>query len=177
MQKWYSIKVAANETGIPHQTIRRYIDRHGHHLKLKKQHKNISIAHESIDTLDKIRSWYGDNHNADQVDELLANNGIPMTIDYDHEGKQVNVNFPEAVISLQKGLDGQKKFNEKLLLHLQKQDEYMRKQDAQIKEQQRLIEEKILLRDEQLMSVLRDLQETKTQLAASSENKWWKFWK
>src|SRR5699024_2553010 len=112
------------------------------------------------------------------VDTLLVNNGIPMTIEHgekDHEN--VSINFTKALSSLVKGMSEQREFNEKLLHHLSKQDEYMRKQDEKLKQQQKLLDESLAKRDEQLITVMREIQQTKQQIASTSEKKWWEFWK
>jgi|SRR5690625_1239634 len=178
MEGWTTIKDAENRTKIPHQTIRRYLDRHGHHLRLRKRHHRIHIHKNSIELLEKIRSWYSEHKNADQVDELLLNDGIPMTIDHDEKDHgNVSINFPEVLTSLTKRIDEQQEFNEQLLLHLNKQDEHMRKQNEKLQSQQELLDKSLAKRDEQLVTVIREIQETKQQLAATPEKKWWKFWK
>lgn len=177
MEKWLSIKEVDEQTAIPHQTIRRYIDRHGHHLKLKRQHNRMFIHEDSLEHLQTIRSWYAKNYNSDQVDELLVNQGVPMTIEYDeNDSESVSINFPEVLSSLTKGMNEQREFNEQLLEHLSKQDGYMRKQNEKIQAQQKLLDENLAKRDEQLLEVIREIQETREQVAASREKKWWKFW-
>lgn len=178
MDNWYTIKETEEHTKIPHQTIRRYIDRHGYHLKLKRKHKSILLHETSIETLQKIRLWYSENNTADQVDELLVNDGVPMTIEYDEKDHEnVSINFPKVLSSLEKTMSEQREFNEHLLHHLSKQDEYMRKQDEKIQHQQQLIDDSLAKRDEQLIAVMREIQQTKQLIAASKEKKWWEFWK
>lgn len=177
MENWLSIKEVEEQTDIPHQTIRRYLDRHGYHLKLKKKHKSILVHKTSIETIQKIRSWYSDNKNAEQVDELLVNNGIPMTIEYNDTHENVSINFPEVLSSLRKSMSEQQEFNENLLRYLNEKDEQIRKQGELIKHQQKLLEENLAKRDEQLLTVIREIQETKQQIAASTNKRWWQFWK
>lgn len=57
----------------------------------------------------------------------------------------------------------QQAFNETLLEQLKKQQEY--------------IESSIKSRDEQLVKVIREMQETRAQLSSAKEKKWWEFWK
>ena len=44
-------------------------------------------------------------------------------------------------------------------------------------EQQEYINSKLEERDQQIMESIREIQEVKNQLAATKQEKWWKFWK
>ncbi|MED3729428.1 DUF3967 domain-containing protein [Priestia filamentosa] len=46
-----------------------------------------------------------------------------------------------------------------------------------LEEQQRMLQERDTKRDEQLITVLREVQESKQLIAATKDKKWWEFWK
>jgi len=169
MKKWLTINELAEKTGVPHQTIRRYISNHSHHLLMKKEHKSYFIAEESIDTVLRIRELYAEGKNIKEVDNTLANMGIPMNITVEDDEKQVSINMGEALIQLQKDMDEQKKFNEKLLETIQAQNENMSKQQEYMNKQQEYISHTLEKRDQRLIEVLKEGMEARKQIAASEE--------
>ncbi|OXS64029.1 DUF3967 domain-containing protein [Priestia filamentosa] len=46
-----------------------------------------------------------------------------------------------------------------------------------LEEQQRMLQERDAKRDEQLITVLREVQESKQLIAATRDKRWWEFWK
>jgi DNA-binding transcriptional MerR regulator len=46
-----------------------------------------------------------------------------------------------------------------------------------LEEQQRMLQERDTKRDEQLITVLREVQESKQLIAATKDKKWWEFWR
>ncbi|RPJ98582.1 DUF3967 domain-containing protein [Priestia endophytica] len=46
-----------------------------------------------------------------------------------------------------------------------------------LEEQQRMLQERDTIRDEQLITVLREVQESKQLIAATKDKKWWEFWR
>lgn len=165
----------ADLTGIPHQTLRRYVTNHSHHLIMKKKHKSYLISEDSIKVLERIRTLYGDGKSIEEVDNALASEGVPMSITVTDDEKQMSINIGEALIhqqntikNINEKLDEQMKFNASLLEALQRQDEQMRKQ-------QEYIEKRLEERDKNLMTVIREMQETKKQIAVAEE-KGKSFW-
>lgn len=178
-KEWFTVSEIEKETNIPHQTIRRYIKAHGHHMILRKKHKSYFISGKSIKVILKIRNMYSEGKTSEQVDEYLANSGIPVIIDVKIEDEQVSINFPEVLLELKNNmskvnekLSEQEKFNQLLIEKLAEQNEHMEKQ-------QKYIEEKLSKRDEALVHSLRELLETKKQIAVTeqSKRKWWLFWR
>lgn len=60
--------------------------------------------------------------------------------------------------------------------YIERQERFNAELVRKLDEQQRYIEESIQRRDEQLTAYVRDALETKKELAAAKEKKWWKFW-
>jgi hypothetical protein len=175
---WLTVAEMEKETNIPHQTIRRYIKAHGHHLILKKKHKSYSISNKSIKVILQIRNMYSDGKTSEQVDEQLANSGIPMTISIEKDHEQVNINFPDTLLEIKNNM-------EKLQDRLEAQDDFNRllidklaEQQEQIEKQQNYILEKLAKRDEALLHSMREILEAKKLIAAAEQpkNKWWLFW-
>lgn len=170
MDDWLSVSEVVERTGIPENTLRRYLNNHQHHLRLKRNHKQYSIHEDSVEVLTKIRGWYEQNKKRDKVDDLLNQSKIPMTITVDDGGGSVEVDVSETLADLKKGMEEQKEFNRQLLEKLDQRDKY--------------IEERLNQRDEQLMKAMRESLESKKEIAAEKEpeseppkKKWWEFWK
>jgi hypothetical protein len=177
-KEWFTVAELENETKIPHQTIRRYIKVHGHHLILKKKHKSYFINYKSVQVILKIRSMYSDGKTSEQVDEYLADSGVPMTISIEKDHEQMSISISDTLLELRNDisklhekLNEQEKFNQLLI-------EKMSEQNDQIKYQQNYIDEKITKRDEALMRSLKETLETKKLIASAkqSKKKWWLLW-
>jgi len=132
-EKWLTISDLSEKFGIPNPTIRRYLDRHGHHLHTKKHHKSYLISRESIPVLVRIREGYSEGMSGDQVETLLAASGAPTIITVsDHSGDRVSVNDEEALSGLEKsmidGFNRQEEFNRLLIESLQREREENQRQ-------------------------------------------------
>lgn len=122
-EKWLTVSDLAEQFGIPQPTIRRYIERHGHHLRTKKHHKSYLIFQESIPYLVRIREGYSEGMNGDQVETMLAASGAPTIITVsdasDHSHERMSLNLDKALSGLgQSVIDGfnkQEEFNRKLI--------------------------------------------------------------
>jgi DNA-binding transcriptional MerR regulator len=176
--QWFTVSQVEEKTGIPHQTIRRYIKIHGHHLNLKKQHKSYLFNEKSIKVILQIRSLYSEGLNSDQVDDALSRSGVPLTVSVSDGDEQVNVNLAETLLELKRDVNllheqlrEQQEINKALVHQLAEQNEQMKKQ-------QQYLDEKLSRRDEALLQSLRQLQETKRLIAAGeNKKKWWQFWR
>lgn len=162
-EKWLSVVEVENRTSIPDATIRRYIRAHGHHMQIKKRGKSYLIASESLSIIKKIRELYDQGKQSGSVEETLSQMNVPVTITVTDRDGDVTVNASEVLVQLQKDMNEQKKFNQSLLETLHEQQEY--------------IHTKLEERDQKLMEAIREIQETKNEIASSKERKWWQFWK
>lgn len=166
-EKWLTFAQLEERTKIPHQTIRRYIDRHGHHLRTKKQHRSIYIQEDSLETLVAIREMYEKNYNVQRIETELANYGFLTTIVIEDDEKKINA--IDVLESLQKS-------NNELHEKMKKQEEFNLLLLEQMKKQQEYIESTLKKRDEHLMSALKQTLETRKQVATTEEVKeknWW----
>lgn len=165
VSEWYSVMDMAEKTGIPHQTLRRYMTSHSHLLKMKKQHKAYQIHEECIDTFNKMRELYSDGKTQEQVDSVLASTGITVTIDMPNEnGEQVSVNVASVLVNIQDKMNEQEN-------HIKELTESIRMQSKQIDQQQQYIKESLEMRDRLLMESLKESQETRKQIAVAEEEK------
>lgn len=129
--QWLKVSDLAGQLEIPQPTIRRYMDRHGHHLHTKKQHKSYLISSASIPTLARIRDEYSKGLNGEQVEEaLLSSQSSTITTVSDtgvHKDERVSGNLAEALSELEKSVidrfNSQEQFNQHLLELLQREQE------------------------------------------------------
>lgn len=170
-KEWLTVAEIEKETMIPHQTIRRYIKMHGHHLYLKKQHKSYFVNQSSMDVIFKIREMYSEGKTSETVDEILANDGLFMTINMKKDHEQVSIYVPDILEELN---DRIAEMNEKMVRQEKFNDELLK----QIKKQQDFIDEKLSKRDEAFMSSINKILDVKKEIAATEKNQkqWWKFW-
>lgn len=125
-EKWLTVSELSEQFGIPQPTIRRYIERHGHHLHTKKHHKSYLVSSESISVLIRIREGYSEGMNSNQVETLLAASGVPTIITVndaiDHSHDRVSLNLDESLSGLGKsvtdGFKRQDEFNHMLIASL-----------------------------------------------------------
>lgn len=172
-KKWFSVLEVEKQTGIPNQTIRRYINNHGVYLNPKKRGKGYYLAEESIKVIQEIRKLYDEGMTAQLVNDTLLERNIPMTITINEGEEKVSVHVSEALQDLKKGMDEQNKVIRSLVEQMKKQQEY--------------IDNKLEERDRKLIESLREIQEGKKQITAAEneevklsldqQKKWYQFWK
>lgn len=175
MEKYYTILQLEPMTDIPHPTIRRYIERHGHHLKMKKKHKTVLVAEESVKTLIKIRMLYADRLTIEDVDNALATQGIPVTIQVETDDeKQIKMDLSAVMTMLSKQ---QEEFHkEQMEMMESNKAEIMMKQEQDKKEILNEIKRIEKERDEKFVKGLKEVLESKKEAASEVEKKWWKVW-
>lgn len=156
-KEWFSVLDIEKQTGIPNQTLRRYINNHGHHLNVKKQGKAYYLADESIKVIQEIRKLYEEGMTAQQVNDTLVERAIPMTITISDGEQKISVHVGEALQDLKESINEQNKVIRSLVEQVQKQQEY--------------IDTKLEDRDRRLIESLREMQETKKGIASAQEEK------
>jgi len=141
-EKWLTVSELKERLGIPQPTIRRYIERHGHHLHIRKHHKSYLIAERSLDDLVRIREAYLQGMNADQVEDELVAANAPTIIDV----IAVSDTSPVALSSLQSAMierfERQEDFNRALIEAMQRErEENQRQRELDHQQIKRLMEE------------------------------------
>lgn len=167
-QPFHKIGEVSDLTKIPHQTVRRYISKHGHHLSTKKLGKSVLVADESVDTLKTIKSLYDSGKVTEEVDSYLASNGVPMTITVpDESERMVKIDLREVLVQQQSQINSlHEKLDEQIKVN-HEQSEINR----QVLQEVKSSKEWQRKRDENLMEVMRDLLEVKKQTAIALEAK------
>lgn len=179
---WLTVSDIEKQYKIPNATVRRYINQHGHHLKIKKRSKSYLIELGSVETIRKIREWYSSGKGSDEVEEKLVKSGIPMTITVEDEsGERSN----EAVASI---LQEMKETMDKRFDQLETK---LEEKDQTIRDLKAYIDSRLEQRDQLLIQSLRSSLEDHEQIAVTAEKEdahnsithdheqrkpWWKFW-
>lgn len=180
MNEWLTIREVERHTGIPERSIRRYIELHGIHLRVKKHHRSYLVAAEDLPLLTKIRDYYAAGWRSERVEEALAKSGGPVTITVTEREGLPAMTVAEALMDLRravaevmttvateqnrvaqelKELRAELAATKELLI---KQKEERRLAEA---ERDRLLEE----RDRRLVEEVR-------QILQEKRKPWWKFW-
>lgn len=173
-EKWYSIKEMSEKTGIPHQTLRRYLDAHSYYLKTRKEHKSVYISSDCVEMIETIRNLYGQGKKAQEVDETIRTMGATVTITIEDENEQKLVPVNEVILHLTQEIQQQKAATEQLVLALQQQaattSHLLEKQQEQLEQQQKYIDERMESRDQKLMQMMNEMMEQK------KKSKGWFSW-
>lgn len=120
----------------------------------------------------RIRKWYAEGKQAEQIEEKLLKSGIPLTVTVTDNEQDVTVNTAEILQQQQKALQ---EVQNNITEMNQKYDELMRA----FKLQQEYIDKKLETRDQMLLEALKKNMEVRKEIASSKENKkkWYQFWK
>lgn len=154
--EWLSVSQMEQKTNIPTVTIRRYIKQHGHHLRIKKRGKIYLMASESLPVLKIIREQYDKGKQMEDVEDVLREMNLPVTITIEDDENDNNVmNVGEVLTQLQKDMNEQKQFNQSLLEVIEQQHDYIKNR----------LEE----RDRLLIETMNQMLESRKEIASSQE--------
>jgi Protein of unknown function (DUF3967) len=198
---WYAVKEVEKELNVSRPTLYRYIENHGHYLKTNKVDNAILIHHQSLDTLREIREQYENGKRKKQIEEYLKNKAVPLHItvrDNDvrtqesqgiseiNEIKRLLETSTKLIVhAMNENLEKQGKEHHDNIIKLQETHEKtvreLVKEVHDSREEIQLLKDELVSRennrDQQLMSLIRDMQETKKIMAATQGKTWWQFWK
>lgn len=166
MIDWFTLNETVEKTGIPYQTLSRYVNRHSQYLRLKKEHKSYLVHGESVSVLEEIRQFYQDGLNEKQVNKEISLRGTIITLETKDENELITLDntlrsMNEKLEFLQEKANNQEDFNKELVRQLEKQQLYM---NTRLEE-----------RDRTLILALKESIETQKQIASTSK-KWWQIW-
>lgn len=156
-KQWFSVAEVESQTGIPNQTIRRYINNHGVYLNPKKRGKGYFLSEESVKVIQEIRKLYDEGMTAQLVNDTLQERNIPMVITVSEGEQTMNIQVGEALSSMKKSID--------------EQNEVIRSLAEQMKKQQEYIDNRLEERDQRLISAIRESQDARREIAAEKEEK------
>ena len=103
--EWLTVTEVSEKLGIPSETIRRYISRHGINLYVRKGHKSYQIGEISLDTINQIRGLYGEGKQADEIDDILSRGNTTSIIEISEDKLNTDKDMVSAVRDLDSKLD------------------------------------------------------------------------
>jgi len=176
---WLSAEEVAKEIKVSAMTIKRNCQTYGSFLNFQQGEKNKYLIHQEcipvFQFIAKMRNKR--NLQTKQIIKLLSKEGLPEYIDIEpiqitkQQPEQIQVG--EVVVAIQE-LDRivAERVSELLKKHEENLKEWLTEQQKQQQDFQKIDE-----RDQNLMAMIRENQETKKLLAATQQKKWWQFWK
>ncbi|EEM13391.1 MULTISPECIES: DUF3967 domain-containing protein [Bacillus] len=176
---WLSAEEVAREIKVSAMTIKRNCQTYSSFLNFQQGEKNKYLIHQEcipvFQFIAKMRNKR--NLQTKQIIELLSKEGLPEYIDIEpiqitkQQPEQIQVG--EGVVAIQE-LDRivAERVSELLKKHEENLKEWLTEQQKQQQDFQKINE-----RDQNLMAMIRENQETKKLIAATQQKKWWQFWK
>ncbi|MBK5469446.1 DUF3967 domain-containing protein [Bacillus sp. TH19] len=181
---WLSAEEVAQEIKVSAMTIKRNCQAYGSFLKFQQGEKNKYLIHQEcipiFQFIAKMRSKR--NLQTKQIIDLLSKEGFSKYIDIEpiqttkQQTEQIQVG--QEVVSIQE-LDRivAERVSEQLEKHEENLKEWLTEQQKQQQNFQKAMVQRMDERDQNLMAMIRENQETKKLIAATQQKKWWQFWK
>ena len=183
-KEWIPVNDLAKKIEVSENTLKRYIRRHEQFLKVKQGNRSKYFIHsDSIKIVRQIKKMYNDNMNEEEVNKKLQVSGIPLviTVPKDDNGEEsLSVNILDTMNSLHERLGQLEQINKNQSEQLEELRKLVKQQTEQQRQQQEFQEvlvQRMDERDQNLMTMIRETQETKKLLAATQQKRWWQFWK
>lgn len=183
-QEWISVNDLAKKIDVSENTLKRYIRRHEQFLTVKQGNRSKYFIHsDSVKIIKQIKKLYNDNMNEEEVNKKLQSSGVPLmiTVSADNNGVEpLSMNILDTMNGLHERLGQLEQINKNQSEQLEELKGLVKQQAEQQKQQQEFqksILQKINERDQNLMTMIRETQETKKLVAATQPKKWWQFWK
>ena len=170
---WLSAEEVAKEIKVSAMTIKRNCQTYGSFLKFQQGEKNKYLIHQEcipvFQFIAKMRNKR--NLQTKQIIELLSKEGLPEYIDIEPiqttKQRPEQIQVGQAVVAVQE-LDRivAERVSEQLKKHEENLKEWLTEQQKQQQDFQKINE-----RDQNLMAMIRENQETKKLIAATKEKK------
>ncbi|MGO0658955.1 DUF3967 domain-containing protein [Bacillus mycoides] len=181
---WLSAEEVAKEIKVSAMTIKRNCQTYDSFLKFQQGEKNKYLIHrECIPVFQFIAKMRNKrNLQTKQIIELLSKERFPEYIDIEPiqttEQQTEQTRVRQGVIAVQE-LDRivTERVSEQLKKHEESLKEWLIEQQKQQQDFQKAVIQRIDERDQSLMTMIRETQETKKLIAATQQKKWWQFWK
>ncbi|PFB46536.1 DNA-binding protein [Bacillus thuringiensis] len=181
---WLSAEEVAKEIKVSAMTIKRNCQAYNSFLKFQQGEKNKYLIHQEcmpvFQFIAKMRNKR--NLQTKQIIELLSKEGFPEYIDIEpiqttkQQPEQTQVG-KEIVTIEELNRIVSERVSEQLKKHEENLKEWLTEQQKQQQDFQKAIVQRMNERDQNLMTMIRETQETKKLLAATQQKKWWQFWK
>lgn len=183
-QEWISVNDLAKKVDISENTLKRYIRRHEQFLTVKQGNRSKYFIHsDSVKIIKQIKKLYNDNMNEEEVNKNLQASGVPLiiTVSTDNNGVEpLSMNILDTMNGLHERLEQLEQINKNQSEQLEKLKGLVKQQAAQQKQQQdfqKAVIQRMDERDQNLMAMIRENQETKKLIATTQQKRWWEFWK
>ncbi|WP_017150487.1 DUF3967 domain-containing protein [Bacillus bingmayongensis] len=181
---WLSAEEVAKEIKVSAMTIKRNCQTYDSFLKFQQGEKNKYLIHrECIPVFQFIAKMRNKrNLQTKQIIELLSKERFPEYIDIEPiqttEQQTEQTRVGQEVIAVQE-LDRivTERVSEQLKKHEESLKEWLIEQQKQQQDFQKAVIQRMDERDQNLMTMIRETQETKKLIAATQQKKWWQFWK
>lgn len=166
-QSVYGSSDIADTLEIQESTLRKYcllLEKVGYEF-LKNEHGHRAFFDHDVIVLRKMISLKSsaDMTLEEAVKSVVAwKNGNDITIS-DTEEKRYITRYNDLLEEFKSFQEQQMNFNKELIQEIRNQQEY--------------IEDRLEQRDRLLMQSMREILETRKEIVAASEKKWWHFWK
>ncbi|MED1412421.1 DUF3967 domain-containing protein [Bacillus paramycoides] len=181
---WLSAEEVAKEIKVSAMTIKRNCQTYSSFLKFQQGEKNKYLIHQECIPVFQFIAKMRNKRNLQmkQIIELLSKEGFSEYIDI--EPIQTTKQQPEQIQVGQGFVDVQEfdrivseRVSEQLKIHEENLKEWLTEQQKQQQDFQKAIVQRMDERDQNLMAMIHENQETKKMITATQQKKWWQFWK
>lgn len=177
---WLSAEEVAKEIKVSAMTIKRNCQTYDSFLKFQQGEKNKYLIHrECIPVFQFIAKMRNKrNLQTKQIIELLSKERFPEYIDIEPIQITEQTQVGQGVVAVQE-LDRivTERVSEQLKKYEESLKEWLIEQQKQQQDFQKAMIQRMDERDQKLMAMIRENQETKKLIAATQQKKWWQFWK
>lgn len=177
---WLSAEEVAKEIKVSAMTIKRNCQTYSSFLKFQQGEKNKYLIHrECIPVFQFIAKMRNKrNLQTKQIIELLSKERFPEYIDIEPIQTTEQPQVEQGFIAIQE-LDRivTERVSEQLKKHEESLKEWLIEQQKQQQDFQKAVIQRMDERDQNLMVMIRETQETKKLIAATQQKRWWQFWK
>ncbi|MFC5775526.1 DUF3967 domain-containing protein [Ectobacillus antri] len=167
--KVFTVKEVAGIVEESPHTIRNWLKELKHYIPVTKNQAGYNVFdNEALEKVKEIKQLHREQGMAiKQVEYYFATGGkefvVPPKKEIGHEIAEELKALREELAEVREYNRRQEEFNQALIQELQKQREFIKQRDEG--------------RDKQLMIAIREMQDTKKQIASVREKRWYEFWK
>lgn len=169
LKKIFTVKEVANLIDETPNVVRNWMKELKEYIPTQKNESGYNVFNdEAVERMKLIQQLHRDNnYSIKQIQHYFETDGEsykPISEKkYDEIVADELREMKEQISELKQSNGAQEQFNQALIEKLDAQQAY--------------IEEKINQRDKQLLTSIREIQETKLLAAMIEDKKWWEFWK
>lgn len=176
-KRTYSLADISRKLGRPRTTLQAWRDSYKPYIPTVSGTKGRATRYDenSIRILELIMRMKDDNEPPEMIEKAPRDNSTYLVVDADDKDADETTPFVPALYDSMReiatALEQQREFNVQLLGRLSTQEDFNKRLLEQLEKQQEYIDDKMTKRDEELIRLVREQQETKRMIAASEEKK------